>query len=286
MNFKDKLKDSQTTGSSSPQLNISKRVDIKEIDGKAQFVVYNKETEKNEVIPSPITGILIGEAMQMSSYSDNLGSKGGTYQSSYYFHNSDVIALFAPTAKGYDIVAKGTPEEVAAFISKESTSKDKKRRVLFILTSEGLVALTTNLTIAIDQKKGIQDHLSSRLLVLTADTYEENVTPISKQAKEYLGKFRTKNPPKFANMELGNEITEKMWDDWKGSEYVDEFIAFKKSKSDWKAKDKEDEPSPESQRGKQERPVKANGRAYTVPATPTDEMNPPEDRGKKNILPF
>lgn len=231
MSFSDKLKSSQSSGSTAPKLDIAKQVEIKEVEGGGvSFVTYDKEKEANVDIPNPIIGILIGEAMQMVSYSDNLGARGGNYRSSYYFTKEDHIALFAPSPKGYEVACKGTTAEVEDFIAKNSTSVVKKKRVLFVLTSEGLVAVTTNLIIDIDQRKAMADSLRTHMVVLHATVYAEGQTNISKRALAFLGKFIKKNPPKFAQMSVGDPITDGIWNQWDGDRYADEFLAFKKYK--------------------------------------------------------
>jgi len=217
--IKDALRTSQGSGNALPQLNIAKRISLKEIGGEVVFSYYDKEIKENVEYPSPIVGILIGQAMEASSYSDNLGSKGGNYTSSYYFTNNDTIALFAHTPKGYEVVHKGNMEAIEAYIKKESTGNLKKKQVLFILTAEGLIAVSTNLSIAIDQVRTNKEELSEKYLVLTPMLFE------------YLGKFRQKNPPKYAEISTGKFISELDFDKWGAPKMIAEYKAWKEFKT-------------------------------------------------------
>ena len=46
MSYQDKLKSSQGSGNAAPSLTIAHRIDIKEVEGRAQFTTYNKDTKK------------------------------------------------------------------------------------------------------------------------------------------------------------------------------------------------------------------------------------------------
>lgn len=229
--IKDKLKASQGGGNALPTLNIVQRISLKEINGNVVFSRWDKDKKENVEVPSPIQGILIGQAMEATSYSDNLGSKGGNYTSSYYFTNADNIALFAPTSKGYEVVCKGNMEAIEAYVKKESTGNLKKRQVLFVLTEDGLVAVSTNLSIAIDQIRTHKDALTERYIVLEPDLFNEKDETISKKAKEYLGKFRTKNPPKFAAISVGELISENDFDVFGTTSVIEEYRAWKEFKT-------------------------------------------------------
>lgn len=230
-NIKEKLKESQGGGNAAPKLNLYQRIAIKDNNGIPCFTVYDKDQKANVIIEAPIKGILIGQAMEASSYSDNLGSKGGNYTSSYYFTNNDKIALFAPTSKGYDVVCSGNMEEIEAFIKKESTGNLKKKQVLFVLNENGLIAVTTNLSIAIDQIRTNKEALSECYIILNPQLFAEDDTTITKKAKEYLGKFRTKNPPKYAAITVGELITEDDFQKWNTDNAIAEYALWKEFKT-------------------------------------------------------
>jgi len=229
--IKDRLSKSQGAGNAVPKLEIAARIKLKEdATGKATFVTWDNEKKEDTLIDPPIKGILIGQAMEASSYSDNLGSKGGNYTSSYYFRNDESIALFAPSPKGYAIVAKGAMPVIEEYITKNSTSILKKRQVLFVLTEDGLVAVTTNLSIAIDQITAHKEELQEKYVLLNPQTFFEADTTISKKAKEYLGKFRQKNPPKYAAITVGDFISEEDFNNWKAESVIDEYMKWKEFK--------------------------------------------------------
>ncbi len=229
--IKDRLKGSQGSGNAIPQLSIVKRISLKEITGEVVFSEYDKDQKCNVEFPAPIVGILIGTAMEATSYSDDLGSKGGNYTSSYYFTNNDQIALFAPTSKGYEVVHKGNMDAIEAYIKTNSTGNLKKRQVLFILTEIGLLAISTNLSISIDQIRQNKEALQERYIVLNPKLFEESDTTISKKAKEYLGKFRQKNPPKFAAISVGDLISEPDFVSMGADEVIEEYKVWKEFKT-------------------------------------------------------
>ena len=229
--IKDRLKDSQGTGNAAPKLDLVMRIEIKDNKNVPAFVRWDKETKENVVVPPPIEGILIGQAMEASSYSDNLGKNGGNYKSSYYFKNDDTIALFAPTAKGYEVVCKGTMPVIEKYINENSTGNLKKKQVLFVLTEIGLIAISTNLSIAIDQITQNKEALQERYIVLTPKLFDESDKSISKRAKEYLGKFRKKNPPKHASISVGEPITLENFEGWETDKFIEAYKEWKQYKS-------------------------------------------------------
>lgn len=282
-NPKEALSQSQGTGESFPKLNIVRRIDLKEHDGTPIFSMYDKESKTNVPVNAPIKGILIGQAMQMSSYSDNLGSKGGNYQSDYYLNN-DNITLFAPSAKGYGIVAKGTKEDVEAFITKESTGLPKKKQILFVLTNIGLIAVATNLSISIDQINQLKDALKEKYIVLNPNIYNKDSKTISKRAKEYLGKFASKNPPKFAEITVGELITESDWEQWNAPATINEFFVWR----EWKLNKKEEAVTEETQPVTEAKVKKIYGEVKKETAVEPEhaKVEGEDDPNSPNFIPF
>lgn len=231
-NFKDKLKSTQGGGNNYPKLPIVKTFEMKEDESSSDvaFCSYNKESQSNEFRKEPITGIFIGAAMVMSSYSDSLGRNGGQYKSEHYVNNSHPMALFAPNGQKYEVVCKGSAKEIETFIDANSTGNAKKRQVLYVLTSAGLIAVLTNLSIAIDQIGTNREALQEKFIVLTPKVFEESADDISKKAKDFLGKFRTKNPPKYASVSLGMDITDELWGSLGGDAATDAYAEWKKFK--------------------------------------------------------
>lgn len=230
MSFKDKLKQSQGTGSSYPRLPLIATIEIKDSPtGVPEFQCYDKEQKANVKVGAPLKGIFIGSAMQISAYSDNIGSKGGNYKSDFYI-KTDNINLYEPQRDGrYKSVVKGTMDEVTSFLSNIRPAVTvKKRQVIFLLTEGGLVAVVTNMSIAIQQIGDIRDRLQENMISLTPTLFDEGNPKITKKTKEYLGKFRQKNPPKYADIEVAELITEEVFDAFNGGETTDAFLAWKK----------------------------------------------------------
>ncbi len=225
--FKNKLKQSQGGGSQYPKLPVVHTVELKEAGSDVEFQIYDKDQKVDVKYADEISGILIGTAMQVSSYSDNLGRNGGQYKSDFYVNNKNVV-LFAPTANGYKVVSKGTMDEVEKYINENSTGTAKKRQVIFVLTPAGLLAVVTNLSIAIDQIGKHRESLTENQIVLTAKLFDEKDESISKKAKEFLGKFRTKNPPKYASVSVGQPITEELWNELGADYTIEQFTSWKK----------------------------------------------------------
>lgn len=209
-NIKDLLKKSQSNGDSKSytKLDISLRIDVKEKDGKPMFHWYDKSKEegKRDVYhKGPIKGILIGDAMVMSSFDEDLGSNGGQYYTGYYFNKQHQNVVFHTGGSKPDF--KGTGEEIEHWMTTTTSSKGaKKKKVLFILTDKGLVAVETNLSIAIDQMKTKGDKFQEYMIALLPKKYDPETESISAKAKEYLGKFAAKNPPKYAEILLDQPI--------------------------------------------------------------------------------
>ncbi len=230
-NRREKMREAHGGGSDFVKLDVAMRYDLKDDEsGNISFSYYSREEEKHLFSRKPIEGILIGSANIMSAYDDDLGTKGGTYMSSPYFTNNDHVALFAPGKSGYDVVFRGLVSEAEAWINANSTSqRATKRKVLYVLNLKGIISIITNMTIAIDQMRQVQESLLDNFVKLTPRRYNPDSPNISKKAQDILGKFARKNPPKYANIELSGVITDESYNTLKGDEVLDKFLAWKKS---------------------------------------------------------
>lgn len=228
--IKDQLKSSQQgSGNSFPKLNISLRIELKESPNGAVFNHYDKEAKENLPVSAPLKGILIGTAMIGNSYSDDLGNKGGNYQTDFYCSNKNMV-LFAPTNKGYERICHGAIADIEAFLNSNKAPQLKKKQVLFVLSAAGLLAIITNLSISIDQLTTYKEAVLEKYIILNPKTFVENVTDITKKGKEYLGKFRQKNPPKYASISIGEDISEKDFNEWDAEKVIEEFKLWKEFK--------------------------------------------------------
>lgn len=237
MSYKDRLKQSQRGNfNEAPKLTIVYNFDVKENpkNNKVCFSFWDKsedeEVKTQKFSSRDITGIFLGAALKMTAFSSELGKNGGTYFTSIYFKNSDIITLFAPGADGKSIKKfSGNIEAVKSFLV-NSRCQPKVHRCLYLLTNLGLVKVETNVTIAIDQMNRVEKELSDRLMVLTPMLYDPDGKTISKRGKDYLSKLAVKNPPKYAEISLGSEITDQQAEEWGLEAAIDEFMAWKEFK--------------------------------------------------------
>lgn len=232
MSFKDKLKSSQQAsgGTNFPKLNIAEVLEVKSDAGMGvSFFSYDKETQQNKDIGKKLKGIYIGSAMQLSSFSNDLGQNGGNYKSDYYVSNEN-ITLFAPTKDGYKKVKTGNLDEIEQYVVSQGAPKPKKRYVLFVLTSKGLFAVLTNVSIAIDQINVHKEALVEKYISLETKVFDPASPTISKKAKDFLGKLVKNNPPKYAEITVADEISEDYFNSCNGEVYIDEYTAWREYK--------------------------------------------------------
>lgn len=231
MSYKEKLKAAQTTGTDYPKIEPSFFLKMKEIEGKAVFAYWSKEKEKDIINSQPITGMLVGTAMNMEAYSDDLGRNGGSYKSTYYFNKSHQLGILAPKKDGFGIVFKGTAVEAETWLNKEAGTMPHKKAILFILTVKGeLIAVQTNLSIAIDQLNAFKgkETLFDNMITLTPRIFASDNKDISTKCKTILGKFASKNPPKYAEISVAGAITDEWIEEVNGETVIDKFAEWKK----------------------------------------------------------
>lgn len=228
--IKEKLSASQGGNNQFVQLPLKYSFSMAEDEqSETAFKSWNKETEQNEFYYEPLKGIYIGGAMKLSAYDDNLGSKGGNYFSSHYV-NKENIVLFEP-GKTIKRVCQGNMEEIEKWIATNTTSRaPRKKWCIFLLTEQGLVEVQTNITIAIDQLKKNKEAISERYVILVPTLYSPD-NDLSKSCKEMLGKFATKNPPKYASLSTGELITEMDFENWDTENVIETFKEWKKQKA-------------------------------------------------------
>lgn len=232
MNTREKLKESQGYRKF-VQLDVVKRIDLRQAEDKSPVFSYYNGTE-NVQFTDPIVGIFIGNAMVKTAYSDNIGSKGGTYRTNYHVSNKDMV-LF----EGSHVVAKGDESVIADYILKNATGTMKKRMVFFVATHEGLVAIETNMTIGIDQLNKNRLQLLENEIIVNPKLYSPDDTEISNKAKGFLGKLAKTNPPKYAWITIGQPISDEMIELCNLDAHIDNFIKWKKFQT---AKPEEKEP--------------------------------------------
>jgi len=194
-NLRDDLK------SDVPASLNEKRISIKQSDGKAYFVYYDKELKENLAVPE-IEGVILGTAMSISSFDTNYGKNGSTWNSHYIF-DFDKVRIFAPNGDKQPIMKY---QEAIDWLGKETKATVKKRTVYFVLTHEGILAVYTNPTIAIEQLSKTEWRYS--VVKLTPLIYNPGTAKLSKKAVDYLGKLANTNPPLYADLTVSQPITD------------------------------------------------------------------------------
>jgi hypothetical protein len=246
MSYRDKLKQSQGTEKNFIKLDILHRIEVKAIKTTRQiedpqtkemvdvvkktptFQYYDPTKKDDESkgyvkFQQNIEGILIGSAMQLSIYSKNLNA---SYFSDYFISKNNVI-VFDPSKKK---AFQGTLDGAKSWFAANTDGKPTNRKVLFVLTKKGLFAITTNLTIAIDQLNSAGTSFQSKYIVLSAAIYKHDSKTISKKAKEFLGAVVSENPPNYCEISVGKEFTDDEAKAMDIEKHIDLFEIWKKSK--------------------------------------------------------
>jgi hypothetical protein len=207
MSWKDKRNETFKTSQERPVLG-EKRVYVKDIGkGDINFVTYVKNEDgggENVSLGSKIKGVLLGTATSYEVFDDNFGKNGGSWRTGYIFDNNN-CAVFDPTGK---FVMNSTREECKNYLQTEAGNRPRFLTVYFVLTVDGIYAIYTNGVIGIDQEKRYKNSLFYNYVELSAELYS-NDSDVTKASQEMLGKFREKNPPKFASISVGKEIDDK-----------------------------------------------------------------------------
>jgi len=229
MSWKDRLQNAQGTKDAAPKLGVIMHLEIKKNENRDNEpgFSYSKKNEstgdwETKFIHKPISGIYLGHSMRLTIFDDDLGKSGGTYKSDYYWDSKNV-KLFNPISRKVEV--SGDMEEINKFAAK-CTGNPSKKQVIFLLTKQGIITVTTNLSIAIDQLGNIsRDDKVGKLLVLSPSILNDD-SAVSNKAKGYLGKFIKKNPPLFADIKTGSEITDEDANIYRIEHYIDVFTTW------------------------------------------------------------
>lgn len=206
--------------------SVNLRVDVKGDDsGKIGFRYYERDEAtgdgENKFIYQSVKGVLIGEAMRLEVFDQDLGKNGGTMQSSIFFTKEDKGVCFSMGKN----VMKGVINDIKDFMAKESGSVVKTKRIIFLLTEKGtLMEFNTNIVLAIADTKVMDGDYTDNYILLTPKEYvpEEHV----QKTKDHLGKFANKNRPKYAHIEFADVIPDTV-DGELLSKIFDDFGEFK-----------------------------------------------------------
>jgi hypothetical protein len=230
--LQDRLKKAQRgNAGNAPRLNIVKQLEIRVNDGKPAFHWYNPETKEDEYTTESIGGVFINAAIKITAFDRYLLAKGGTCFTSLYFSNADNVVLFEPTATGVKKVMTGTPIAIKEKLATIPGVQAKVSRILFILNESGLLAIKTNISIAIDQMKKYETDLGEKMIILTPTEYDINDPDISKVCKEkHLGALAATNKPKYAKITMGDALDEDILESLNVIDVIDNFTAWREYK--------------------------------------------------------
>lgn len=214
MSWKDNAKQAGA-GSAGPKLDVAYKFTMKKNEaGEIGFELYVKDENgngTNQMVAKPISGVLLGRCMKASAFDQSFGKNGNSYNTDYYFTNKKVV-LYAPGTGGK--VVEGDMEAVESYVGANVRgAKLKKAMVLFVATDKGLIEISTNLSLGIEQTNKIGEKWLENEVVMTPVLYTPADKEISNKTHEMLnGKARLaeKNPFVWVKLELGAVITPEM----------------------------------------------------------------------------
>ncbi|MEI7898079.1 MAG: hypothetical protein WCJ26_13655 [bacterium] len=183
---------------------------------KPGFRYYDPTAKENAWRYDPLKGILIGSAMRVSSFDSGYGK--GVRSNLYFSHKNNISLYWSGDNKSF---YRGDWEG-----AKKATQNPKQVMCLFLLTSGGLIEIQTNLSIAIDQLKRIKDKSFEYLITLTPTVYSKE-SNISKATKDILGPLCFTNPPTFADISLGDPLTNEIAAKYEAKKHARQFVKFK-----------------------------------------------------------
>lgn len=272
MTWRDTLKDSQKTSESNfPTISADMVLDIKENDkGNPAFRYWDKNKEENVFIAAPISGVYIGRAFRLSAFDSNFGKNGATYSSALYLFNSN-ITMFAPTTgSGKSNRFTGSKDEVSKWLTDEGVSDNPSvKTCILVATKRGLLEIRTSTTISIQQFNEIDAEVFlDNKITLTPSLYDPDDEYFTQKTKKMLGKFAAKNPPKYASISIGEEITDQEAESLKVLEHAGDFKKWK----DWII-----EKSTNSLGGKEAVPTESNNTSGAVDSIKDEDVTEVED---------
>jgi hypothetical protein len=203
-----------------------RRVRIKQDEKTKEcfFTCYNSETKENEHIESPIQGYLIGTGLLLEAFDNQMQN---TYRSNYIFNTKDnSVQVYTPTgSKEFDKPVTYA-EAKAKMIALTGGAKVLYVMFVYDIESGETYGVHTNVSIGIDQHKQVKSHIGNGAsIVLTPMEFGAD-TNISKKTRESLGKLALKNTPKYANIEIGAEITDEQPRESRLLDIIDLFVEW------------------------------------------------------------
>ncbi len=279
---REKLKGGQRSGSGSagPKLDVSMWLAAAgDTKGVPSFTWYDRVKKEKKFSKKAITGIFLGSAMRISAFSTELGSNGGEYTSSVYFNREMPISVWYRSAKGQTKLCEGNLEFVEEALAKAASDKPSKRQILFILTDKGVVAVETNLSIAIDQLHAAtgedENIFIENYIELTPTLYDPEDKSISDKAKKYLGPFAPTNPPKYASISINGDLDDAT---------IDTALSVIEQYQEWK-EHRIGAVAETTEEAQEEAPVQAKAPVASAMPPPAQPAEPPEAT-EEDDLPF
>lgn len=226
-NWRDSFKDS---GSSRQKLD-HKRVKIKEDenDGSLSFVYYDSTTKSDVTIESPINCAILGSAMNISAFDNQLRK---SYKSNYIFDTkANATQIYKPDGKAmfdkptnYQLAKSQLVEIMGAAV------KPKFVWFVFNLDNSEIYAIEGNPTISIDIKNKINDGISNvAKFAALPSSYKKGDERFGKKTIESLGSLANKNNPKFPWFDTDGIVSDDVADKSGLIKAKIDFDAYKKS---------------------------------------------------------
>ncbi|MBN2776802.1 MAG: hypothetical protein JXR36_04125 [Bacteroidales bacterium] len=177
---------------------------VKNDSGVPEFVHYDKDAG-NIVVPK-ISGAIVGDTLLLESFDSRLNKM---WRSAYIL-NRDKVSIFKPT--GGFATDKPIPyKEAKILIEQMSGSRPRLFNVIFVYdyNEKETYGIYTNATISFDQMAKHSDSVRKKGCEVTfvPEIYSKK-SDVSDKAMEMLGKVALKNAPSFANMVIGDPISE------------------------------------------------------------------------------
>lgn len=198
------------TGDSRPKLDHV-RVKIKEDEetGEVFFASYNSETKSDDIIASPINGVVIGTAIMLEGFDSSLKK---SYRSNYIFNTSTFTTQIYKPEGG---VVFDKPVSYATAKNKMMEfvgAATKAVYVFFVFNMEDskIYAISSNMSLSIEADKKISNAKNNgNILTITPVKYSKD-SDVSKKVKEILGKLALKNAPKYVEFKIGDPIPDSV----------------------------------------------------------------------------
>jgi hypothetical protein len=100
------------------------------------------------------------------------------------------------------------------------------------------------MTLGIDMVNGIGEKSQSNFVIVTPKVFSHDDKTIGRKAKEVLGKLAAKNPPAYAALSVGDEITDMFANAVNLGGVIDQFIDWKNYKMSAKVSTENDSETP------------------------------------------